>query len=277
MNTPKILQDRVRSAFASADPVTGNSDSHTSSISNVRHDPDLAQRLAAIRSIARGRVVFTTSFGIEDQAITHAIFEQALAIDVVTFDTGRLFPETYELWALTERQYGRCIKPFYPGCAAVEALVARQGINGFHASVEARHACCAVRKIEPLRRALTGAIAWVTGLRADQSDDRAGLSFAAPDPEHKLIKVNPVFDWTREQVVAFVRDRGIPYNPLHDQGFLSIGCAPCTRAVSPGEPERAGRWWWEQDQKKECGLHRLHLAQAPALAQSPPPREEAKP
>ena len=143
---------------------------------------------------------------------------------------------------------------FYPDHSAVEALVSRQGINGFYTSVEGRHACCAVRKVEPLRRALAGATAWITGLRADQSDDRAGISFAAFDQQHRLIKVNPLFDWTRDQVLAFIREHGIPYNPLHDQGFLSIGCAPCTRAVAPGEPERAGRWWWEHE-RKECGLH----------------------
>jgi phosphoadenosine phosphosulfate reductase len=219
-------------------------------------DLDLAQRVAALRSIVPGRIVFTTSFGIEDQAIAHAIFTQDLAIDAVTLDTGRLFPETYEVWAWTERRYGRRIKAFCPGRVSVESLVARQGINGFYASVDARQACCAVRKVAPLRLALAGAAAWITGMRADQSDERAGISFAAVDPHHRLIKLNPLFDLTREEVVAFVRQHSIPYNPLHDQGFMSIGCAPCTRAIAPGEPERAGRWWWEQQKHKECGLHR---------------------
>ena len=123
-----------------------------------------------------------------------------------------------------------------------------------------RHACCAIRKVEPLQRALGGASAWIAGLRADQSDERAGIRAAAIDPHHQLIKVNPLFDWTREQVLSFIRENGIPYNILHDRGFASIGCAPCTRAIAPGDPERAGRWWWEHEQKKECGLHSNHYS-----------------
>jgi phosphoadenosine phosphosulfate reductase len=240
-------------------------------------DLDLAQRVAAMRCLVPGRIVFTTSFGIEDQAIAHAIFAQALAIEVATLDTGRLFPQTYELWARTERRYGRRIQAVCPDRVGVQSLVARQGINGFYTSLDARHACCAVRKVEPLCLALRGATAWITGLRADQSDERAGISFAAVDPHHRLIKLNPLFDWTREKVAAFVRVHGIPYNPLHDQGFLSISCAPCTRAVAPGEPERAGRWWWEQQQQKECGLHRRRHPQTPTPGQSEASPEDLTP
>jgi phosphoadenosine phosphosulfate reductase len=277
LNTAKILQERIRSAFAPAanSAVKSPDRNELARSSDACLNLDLGQRIAAIRSIASGRIVFTTSFGIEDQAITHAICSQALAIDLVTLDTGRLFPQTYELWTRTERRYGRRIQAFYPDCAAVEALVGRQGINGFYGSVEARHACCAVRKLEPLRRALARATAWITGLRADQSDDRAAISFAAIDPQLRLIKVNPLFDWTRDQVLTFIREHGIPYSPLHDQGFLSIGCVPCTRAVVPGEQERAGRWWWEKEQKKECGLHHRHHPQAPT--QSEASLEEATP
>ena len=221
---------------------------------------DLAGRLAAVRQEVRGPVVFTTSFGIEDQAIVHAIFDQNLDVDVVTIDTGRLFPETHDLWAETERRYGRRIRGLFPEQDCVEALLARQGANGFRASIEARHACCGVRKVGPLERALAGSSAWVSGLRAEQSAGRSRMRYAAFDPRHRIIKVNPLFDWTRERVVAFVRDHAVPFNPLHDRGFLSIGCAPCTRAVTPGEPERAGRWWWEQEEKKECGLHTGHPA-----------------
>jgi phosphoadenosine phosphosulfate reductase len=153
----------------------------------------------------------------------------------------------------------------------------RQGINGFYTSIEARHACCAMRKLEPLQRALAGATAWITGLRADQSDERAGIAFAAVDPHYRLIKVNPLFDWTREQVLSFIREHGIPCNDLHDRGFPSIGCAPCTRAVRPGEPERAGRWWWEQEGKKECGLHGPLCRPAITAAQSKTSAEEAGP
>jgi phosphoadenosine phosphosulfate reductase len=223
---------------------------------------DLFERLAAIRRQITGRVVFTTSFGLEDQAIAHAIFAQALAIDVATLDTGRLFPETYDVWARTERRYGVRVLAFTPEHRAVEALIARQGIDGFRSSVEARLDCCAVRKVAPLARALDGGAAWITGLRADQSAGRGQLLPALFDEERRLIKVNPLFDWTRERTREFVRAHDVPCNALHERGFLSIGCAPCTRAVMPGEPERAGRWWWEQSQNKECGLHVAHGARA---------------
>jgi len=216
---------------------------------------DLFDRLAAARREIAGRLVFTTSFGLEDQAIAHAILSQDLAIDVVTLDTGRLFPETYAVWSETEARYGRRIRPLYPKHNAVEAFVAQHGIDGFRASIAARQACCAVRKVEPLGRALDGASGWITGVRAEQSWERATTPYAALDGARGLIKLNPLLDWTRERVAAFVHQHAIPYNPLHDEGFLSIGCAPCTRAVKPGEPERAGRWWWEREDKKECGLH----------------------
>ena len=223
---------------------------------------DLFQRVAAIRRHILGRVVFTTSFGLEDQAIAHAIFSQALVIDVATLDTGRLFPETYDVWAQTERRYGVRVLAFAPEHRAVEALIAGQGIDGFRSSVEARLDCCAVRKVVPLARALDGSAAWITGLRADQSADRSQVLPALFDEERGLIKVNPLFDWTRQDTREFVRVHDVPCNALHERGFLSIGCAPCTRAVVPGEPERAGRWWWEQSQKKECGLHTAHDARA---------------
>ena len=134
--------------------------------------------------------------------------------------------------------------------------------------MEGRLACCSVRKVAPLGHALAGASAWITGLRADQSAERAVTGYASVDPQYRLLKVNPLFDWARGRVVAFVHDHGVPYNELHDRGFLSIGCAPCTRAVAPGEPERAGRWWWEHQEKTECGLHADH----PALRPQPPER-----
>jgi phosphoadenosine phosphosulfate reductase len=229
---------------------------------------DLPGRLIAARRAIDGRVVFTTSFGIEDQAIVHAIFGAGLEIDVVTFDTGRLFPETLEVWDQTDRRYGRKIRGLSPDRDSIEGLVERDGVCGFRRSVEARLACCAVRKVEPLARALAGASAWITGLRAGQSPERAQTLYATFDPQHRQVKINPLFDWTRDRVVAFVLDHGVPYNPLHDRGFLSIGCAPCTRAVAPGEPERAGRWWWEQEQKTECGLHFGHPARRPQPPQS---------
>jgi phosphoadenosine phosphosulfate reductase len=216
---------------------------------------DLFERLALIRAVIPGRLVFTTSFGIEDQAIGHAIFSQGLAIEVITLDTGRLFPESHEVWAATERRYGVRVRTYVPAQKQVEALLAKQGIDGFRNSVTARHACCEVRKVIPLGRALAKASGWITGLRADQSSDRAQAIAAAYDRRRRLAKLNPLIDWRREDVVDFVRAHDVPYNSLHDRGFLSIGCAPCTRAVEEGEPERAGRWWWEQETAKECGLH----------------------
>jgi len=243
-------------------------------LSDASRDHDLMKRLATVRNILRGRIIFTTSFGIEDQAILHGILGQDLEIEVVTLDTGRLFPETYQVWDHTERRYGRRIPASYPDREAVESLIARQGIDGFYTSVEARRACCNVRKAEPLRRAIAGARAWVAGLRADQSDDRASIGFAALDTDHGLIKINPLFDWTRAHVLSFIRAHDVPYNSLHDRGFASIGCAPCTRAIGPGEPERAGRWWWEHEEKKECGLHWPRRSRAPAPAGSKTPAEE---
>ena len=214
-----------------------------------------AERLASLRAAVPGRILFTTSFGLEDQAIAHLIFTGKLDIEVATLDTGRLFPETYELWAETEERYGVRIRSFHPDAAALSAFVGDAGINGFLHSKEARLDCCFVRKVEPLNRALAGVAAWVTGLRAGQSDEREGIALAGWDEERQLVKVNPLFDWTRDQVAAFCAAERVPINQLHAQGFLSIGCQPCTRAVRPGESERAGRWWWESEGQSECGLH----------------------
>ena len=216
---------------------------------------DLPSRLDEISRTISGRIVFTTSFGLEDQALTHAIFSAGRDIEVVTLDTGRLFPETYDVWAETEERYGRRIVAYAPEADDLANLVSAHGINGFRSSVAARQACCGVRKAAPLRQALAGAAAWITGLRAEQSRHRADVALAAFDETQRLIKFNPLADWTRGDVERFVADHRIPYNVLHDRGFPSIGCAPCTRAVRVGESERAGRWWWEADSKKECGLH----------------------
>jgi phosphoadenosine phosphosulfate reductase len=213
-----------------------------------------AARLAALRAAVPGRIVFTTSFGLEDQVVTHLIAAAGLDVDIATLDTGRLFPETYETWARTEARYGRRIRAFYPDRAALEAHVGAHGIDGFYGSRAAREACCAIRKVAPLARALDGAAAWITGLRAGQSAAREAVELAAWDSARGLVKVAPLFDWTRERTADFAARAGVPVSPLHARGFPSIGCAPCTRAVAPGEDERAGRWWWEQG-AKECGLH----------------------
>jgi phosphoadenosine phosphosulfate reductase len=212
------------------------------------------ERLERFYGEVAGKVVFTTSFGLEDQAILHMLRERSLDVDVVTIDTGRLFPETYALWAETERKYGRRIRAVYPQQESVEGFVEKYGIDGFYDTHDARLACCHARKVEPLSRALAGASGWIVGLRADQSGHRQETKAVSID-ERSLLKFSPLFDWSRQDVLSYAKDNGVPLNPLHDRGFVSIGCAPCTRAIAPGEPERAGRWWWEQDAKRECGLH----------------------
>lgn len=213
------------------------------------------ERIARLRQELVGPIVLTLGFGIEGQVIFHWICERNIDIDIVTLDTGRLFPETYALWAETERRYGRKIRAVYPDHVALESLIARQGIEGFYASRRARQACCDVRKTRPLERALMGASAWISGLRADQSSVRRKAGLVSADAGRGLLKVNPLFDWSREAVLAVVEANDIPINPLHAKGFVSIGCAPCTRAIQPGEPERNGRWWWESGSNRECGLH----------------------
>lgn len=222
---------------------------------NSRTAEDLPVRLRAALECVRGRIVFTTSFGIEDQLISHHIFTQRLPVAVATLDTGRLFPETHAVWQQTEEQYGVRIRPFYPDAGALETLVADQGINGFYHSRPARLSCCQVRKVEPLGRALAGAAGWITGLRTGQSGQRADTGFAEWLADRGLIRIAPLFDFDRTRVIAECVKLGVPVNELHSRCFASIGCAPCTRPIRPGEPERAGRWWWESDDKKECGLH----------------------
>ncbi len=177
-------------------------------------------------------------------------------IEIVTLDTGRLFPESREVWRETERRLGRSITALSPTPEAVSALVARDGVDGFHDSVAKRRACCDVRKVEPLARALDGVAAWITGLRAEQSPERADIAFASVDVARGLLKINPLHDWTRAALLAELRARDMPISGLEARGYRSVGCAPCTRAVRPSEPERAGRWWWEAaGAGKECGLH----------------------
>ena len=227
-------------------------------IETLDHDLQPLEALARLRHLrdtVSGRIVFTTSLGIEDQVLTHLIFESGLNIEVATLDTGRLFPEAYALWAETEMRYGKRIRGIFPEREEVEALLADQGINGFMLSPDARKACCHIRKVAPLKRLLAGASAWVTGLRAGQSQNRAGIKLTEIDAGFGILKVNPLLDWSREAIDTFVTVHDVPVNPLHAQGFPSIGCQPCTRAIRPGEDERAGRWWWESDKARECGLH----------------------
>ena len=210
-----------------------------------------------IISKAFGKIVFTTSFGQEDQLITHHIAQNSLPIEVATLDTGRLFQETYEVFHKTTSAMGQEIQTYFPDTKAVEDLVNSKGPNSFYESIENRKECCGIRKIEPLKRALQGADLWITGLRAAQSENRATMPFLSFDPAFGVLKFNPLLYWTLEEVCQYLDSYKLPQNSLHKKGYISIGCAPCTRAVEPGAPSRSGRWWWEQSQK-ECGLHHIH-------------------
>jgi phosphoadenosine phosphosulfate reductase len=221
----------------------------------LRLTATLEDRLRVIETRIDGRIAFSSSLGIEDQILFHAIVKANSRIETFTLDTGRHFPETYETLARTERLLGRRIRVVMPDAAHVEELVARNGIDGFRYSVENRKACCHVRKVLPLQRALSGAAAWVTGIRRDQSQSREAVPFAAFEPSLGLIKINPLADWALDRVEAYAAEHKVPVSRLHAQGFPSIGCQPCTRPVAPGEPLRAGRWWWENEDHKECGLH----------------------
>ena len=215
----------------------------------------LPERMKQIASHFAGKkLVFSTSFGQEDQAITHAIASQNLGIEIFTLDTGRQFQESYELIDLTVKKLGFELKTYFPQSQAVEKLVAEKGFNSFYTSVDNRKECCLIRKIEPLNRALQGADVWITGLRAEQSENRADMPMIEWDAQKNLYKINPLIDWSFETLTQYLTEHKIPQNPLHKKGFISIGCAPCTRAISEGEHPRAGRWWWENSQK-ECGLH----------------------
>jgi phosphoadenosine phosphosulfate reductase len=254
-----LFESDVRIDFDAHDDFTGPADrpreTRVQQLNTAFASVDAVERLQLLRESVVGTLLFTTSFGLEDQVLTHLLTRSGITVDYVTLDTGRLFPETYQVWAATEQRYGIRIRGYYPDAAAIEALVNRQGIDGFYASQAARKSCCGVRKVEPLRRALLGVAGWITGMRADQSEFRQGLEFVSYDSEHQVVKANPLLDWSRDAVAALVAAEQIPSSPLHERGFLSIGCAPCTRAVAPGEAERAGRWWWENEPAKECGLH----------------------
>jgi phosphoadenosine phosphosulfate reductase len=202
-----------------------------------------------------GQVAFSTSLGYEDQVITNLIHTHDLPISIFTLDTGRLFGETYSVWQKTNTRYGQSIEAYHPNTEAVENLLTEKGPFSFYDSVENRKECCFIRKVEPLRRALAGQRVWITGIRAEQSANRHEMSRLEWDDAHGLFKFHPILDWSLTDVTDYIRANNVPYNPLHDRGFVSIGCQPCTRAIQPGEDFRAGRWWWEGEDKKECGLH----------------------
>jgi phosphoadenosine phosphosulfate reductase len=199
--------------------------------------------------------VFANSLGAEDMVLTDIIVREKIGIEIFSLDTGRLPTETYDLMGRLKRHYGLTLKLYYPRHDRVEGFTREHGINGFYDSVETRKACCHARKVEPLQRALAGKRAWITGLRAEQAATRVGLPTHEFDGANGLEKFSPLANWTEAEVWAYIHANAVPYNRLHDEGYPSIGCAPCTRAVAPGEHLRSGRWWWEDPTSKECGLH----------------------
>jgi len=216
---------------------------------------DLADAIPYIIKNFEGKKVFSTSFGIEDQALTHFVAPYAAFVSAFTLDTGRQFNETYEVFARTQNKYpALAIETFFPEPQDVQTYVNNHGINGFYNSIDNRKECCRIRKVVPLQKAIKGAALWITGLRAEQSGNREGLELLEWDMANQLVKFNPLLHYTLKEVEQLIDTYNIPLNSLYKKGFLSIGCAPCTRALAEGEPFRAGRWYWE-DGKKECGLH----------------------
>lgn len=204
----------------------------------------------------KGRIALSTSLGLEDQVLTQMVAKVDPSTRIFTLDTGRLFPEAYDLMDRTSKKYKINLEIFFPNREEIEEMVAQKGINLFYDSVENRKLCCRLRKLVPLARAMKGLDAWITGLRREQSVTREDMQVVEWDANNNMLKINPLIDWTEQQAWDFVKDYKIPVNPLHKKGFASIGCQPCTRAIEPGEDIRAGRWWWENPETKECGLHK---------------------
>ena len=221
------------------------------------YDARVAQTQAILERIAREftPAVLASSLAAEDMVLTDLILRNKLPIGIFTLETGRLHAETLGLVARIKETYGYDVALFRPEPQAVEEYVKQHGLNAFYDSVDLRKECCRIRKVEPLKRALAGNKAWITGQRRSQSTTRANLEVQEHDEAHGLAKFNPLTDWSEEDVWHYIRSNGVPYNPLHDKGYPSIGCEPCTRAIQPGEDVRAGRWWWENADAKECGLH----------------------
>ena len=215
-----------------------------------------SEKLRYFLDVYKGKIGLSTSFGVEDQILTDMVLKIDNNARIFTLDTGRLHPETYDVMDTTNLKYKRKIEVYFPDTSSIQELYKTQGVNGHYESMEKRKNCCFVRKIEPLQRALKGLDVWITGLRADQSVTRTQMPFVEYDNTFKVIKVNPLIDWKEDDVWNYIKENNVPYNKLHDQGFPSIGCAPCTRAVKDGEDIRSGRWWWENPEHKECGLHK---------------------
>jgi phosphoadenosine phosphosulfate reductase len=213
------------------------------------------ESLKVLSELFSGQSVFSTSFSSEDQVITDMIASAQLPVDIFTLDTGRMFPETYSTWSRTLERYNNKITAYYPQASSLQVFIEEKGPNSFYESVDNRKACCHIRKVEPLQRALKGKQLWITGIRAEHSPNRHDMQQVEWDSANEVLKFHPLLHWTTADVKEYISEHNIPYNPLHDKGFVSIGCAPCTRAINAGEDFRAGRWWWEDSSKKECGLH----------------------
>ena len=213
------------------------------------------ETLRLLSELFPGQVAFSSSLGYEDQVITDMILANGIDIRIFTLDTGRMFPESYMTLQKTNNRYDTKLEVYFPQSAGVEKLLTEKGPLSFYESIENRKECCFIRKVESLNRALKGVKVWVTGIRAEQSNNRTGMQAIEWDGGHELFKYNPLLAWSFDEVKQYVKAHNVPYNPLHDKGFVSIGCAPCTRAILEGEDFRAGRWWWEDESKKECGLH----------------------
>lgn len=225
-------------------------------LNSLAKEKSILDMIAFVTAKFPDKIVFTTSFGYEDQVISDMIFTKNLPVRVVTLDTGRMFEETYKTWQRTLDKYQKPIIPYFPASEDVEKLLLEKGSLSFYESLENRKECCYIRKVKPLKRALKGAGCWITGLRASQSEVRSGLNYFMWDEGNQVIKYNPLLNWSLDDVIKYIHQHNVPYNALHDKGFVSIGCEPCTRAIKPGEDFRAGRWWWEQNSGKECGLHK---------------------
>jgi len=222
---------------------------------------DLQQRIEQVVAVLTetirdfAPVTFANSLGAEDMVLTDIIDRYQLDIDMFSLDTGRLPQETYDLMQVVRERYKTPLRIYFPNVKQVEAYVAEHGVNGFYDSIELRKACCHIRKVEPLRRALQGKRAWITGIRSEQASTRSNLKVSAYDMDNRMQKVNPLLEWSNAEVWEYLKHYDVPYNKLHDKFYPSIGCAPCTRAITPGEDIRSGRWWWEAPETKECGLH----------------------
>lgn len=215
----------------------------------------VADQLKILTTLFQDKVVFTSSFGIEDQVLTHIIFDNEIPVKVVTLDTGRLFPETYKVFNETFKKYNKKIHSYFPDHQSIETMVTQKGPYSFYYSRGNREECCRLRKVIPLNRALEGVEIWISGIRASQSDNRSRMDWLEFDEGRKLFKFYPLFNWSFDEAKEFIEVNHVPYNVLHNKGYVSIGCEPCTRAIKPGEDFRAGRWWWETDGPKECGCH----------------------